>query len=858
MGSSTSSICTSLRGLDRIVWGRKRRGEPISVGIPLPAGAVRSATDIRIEQSNGRAAPAQNRPLDHWPDGSVRWALLHFLVDTDDGRVCDYVVRVDAGAPLAYESGLRISSSPKGVQVATGRALFAFLVGGAFPFSEVCVDGTRPIDVAKSGFRIDGSGPILEYTVSEVCLRDSGPLRAEIELRGVPRDGGLPLEVFARIEVFAGTATARVELTVRNRRRAMHPSGQWVLGDKGSVFLRSAALVLRSVTPVQRVECAPEIGEALQPVDLPFEIYQESSGGERWNSPVHRTADGQLPLRFPGYRLRSGEVKRAGDRACPIIVVHTADSQIAVTTPQFWENFPRALSVEGATIEIGLFPHQFPTGHELQGGEQKTHVVVLAFAEDWVSDPPLAWCHDPALVYPPSEWCCGTGVVPFIVCAAADPHRDYLGLVGAALDADHGFVRKREDADEYGWRNYGDLVADHESAFRPAAEPFVSHYNNQYDASAGFAIHFLRTGDPRWWRLMADLARHVRDIDIYHTDEDKVAYSGGMFWHTLHYADAGTSTHRSYPRGRKEGGGPSAEHNYNFGLMLHYFITGDLASRDAAVDLGRWVIRMDDGRRTMFRWLAGGPTGLASATGAATYHGPGRGAANSILACLVAYQLTGDQLFISKTEELIRRCITPQDDLEALNLRDVERRWYYTVFLQSLGTYLAHKQERLEFDDMFGYAQASLLHYARWMSEHERPYLDRPEILEFPTETWAAQDMRKSEVFLWAALHSEGAERAAFVERARLYFRYSVGTLTKMPGHRFTRPIVLMLSNGVRQAWFDSHVQELPPPARPSVESLGFCSNHFEPQKTRALRRVRWLVVAALAGGLSLAALLVL
>ena len=95
----------------------------------------------------------------------------------------------------------------------------------------------------------------------------------------------------------------------------------------------------------------------------------------------------------------------------------------------------------------------------------------------------------------------------------------------------------------------------------------VSHYNNQYDAVAGFASQFLRTGDVRWWELMDDLARHVVDIDIYHTDRDKSAYNDGLFWHTSHYVDAGLSTHRSYPQSpRVGGGGPSNEHNYATGL----------------------------------------------------------------------------------------------------------------------------------------------------------------------------------------------------------------------------------------------------------------------------------------------------
>ena len=33
---------------------------------------------------------------------------------------------------------------------------------------------------------------------------------------------------------------------------------------------------------------------------------------------------------------------------------------------------------------------------------------------------------------------------------------------------------------------------------------------------------------------------------------------------------------------------------------------------------------------------------------------------------------------------------------------------------------------------MYAYARASLLHYARWMADHEVPYLSRPERLEYP------------------------------------------------------------------------------------------------------------------------------
>ena len=91
------------------------------------------------------------------------------------------------------------------------------------------------------------------------------------------------------------------------------------------------------------------------------------------------------------------------------------------------------------------------------------------------------------------------------------------------------------------------------------------------------------------------------------------------------------------------------------------------------------------------------------------------------------------------------------------------------------------------------------------MATNERPYLDRPEILEYPTETWAAQDMRKSEVFKYAAKHAAGDERAAFLERSDFFFGYSVTTLRSLPTRTFARPVVILLTNGLMHAYFQQH-----------------------------------------------------
>ncbi|HVZ21485.1 MAG TPA: hypothetical protein VG871_10505, partial [Vicinamibacterales bacterium] len=354
--------------------------------------------------------------------------------------------------------------------------------------------------------------------------------------------------------------------------------------------------------------------------------------------------------------------------------------------------------------------------------------------------------------------------------------------------------------------------------------------------------------DARWWKAMAELARHVIDIDIYHTQEDKAAYNGGLFWHTYHYGDADTSTHRTYPKrnnGKVFGGGPSADHNYPTGLMLFHFLTGDASARDSAIGLARYVIHIDDGRFSPFRWLSRSDTGLAIAT-APAFYGPARASGNSLNALVDGHRLTGDDRFLRKAEQLIRRVVHPRDDIRKNQLDEPEIRWFYAMFLQALGKYLHHRAERGLIDDEFAYARESLLHYARWMAEHEYPYLDKPEKLEFPTETWAAQDIRKSDIFYFAAMHADAGERDRFLERAHFFHRHSIETLATMPTRVFARPVIVLLTSGFMDAWAASRPRL---PGYPVVRAGDVGRpEEFVPQRVIAVRRAK--KIAATLGGL--------
>jgi hypothetical protein len=654
----------------------------------------------------------------------------------------------------------------------------------------------------------DSASRVVSAHVQATEIDAAGPVRVTLTSRGEMGAGGRrPLCRFAaRITAFAGTALVRLDLTIHNPRRARHRGGRWDLGDPGSVVIRSLNVVVRSSNTIDdwRWRLLPSEPEE-HSASGRIAIFQVSSGGAMWASPAHRDRDGRVALPFRGCQVTDGARAIRLDRASPILSGIAGDLRICAVRPRFWQEFPSRLDGGPDGLRIGLFPSQAGP-FELQGGEQKTFTVFLQVAP--TSDADLGWAHSPIVPSLPPAYVADCAVVPHLIPAADDPHADYVQLVGEALDGPHSFFAKREAVDEYGWRHFGDTWADHELSYFTGPRPLISHYNNQYDLVYGFLLHFARSGDPRWFELGTDLARHVIDIDLYRTEDDKPAYSGGQFWHTAHYDDAGRATHRTYTadsplaRNRNYGGGPSCEQLYTTGLLYFHYLTGDPAARAAVVQLGDWVVRLDDGRDSLLGYLDAGPTGLASATRSFDYHGPGRGPGNAIATLLNAYRLTGRSSYIEKAEELIARCVHPSDDPERHDLLDAERRWSYLAFLQTLGTYLDFKRELGQRDRAFAYARASLIRYATWMLAHETPFAERFDRLEYATESWPAQDIRKSNVFDYAAQYGPPALRAAMSAKAAYFFAQSVGGVASFATRACTRPLAVLLAAGIQRASF--------------------------------------------------------
>lgn len=779
-----------------------RAGEPLRFGVPLLQGALKNTSRLQLSDNGNASLPTQSRPLSHWPDGSVRWVCVETLLPAIDTPL----------AALTLSEGSTESQNP------------AVISQGGDQLQVRYNDYQLTVDPALPGWQWSGpenqsfsSRLRVDDRDNKACsatldkhwqIRSTGPVVTILEATGWWHDNQKDRLARFRCELnFYANGLVTAEASIHNPRRARHSGGLWDLGDPGSIHFGSMAIETDTTpTGKYRLCLSAEQPPRQFDTDQHLTLHQESSGGENWNSTNHINALGQVLPRYRGYRLNHGNHEpEYGLRAEPVIEARTAESTISISLPHFWQNFPSALEADNTILRAWLFPADKPEAYELQGGERKSQKVILGYGMNLEK---LNWSHSPLVPVLSPEHYEAADAFPWFNSAARDDRLQ--ALIRKGIDGPDNFFHKRETIDEYGWRNFGDLFADHETLYQqPDEQPFISHYNNQYDPIYGFARQFALTGDTRWHELMDDLGHHVKDIDIYHTDEDRVEYNNGLFWHTDHYLDAHTATHRTFSRHNttsstpgQTGGGPGAEHAYTTGLLYHYWMTGNQDSANAVLELAQWLensferpggllgqlLALKKQELPRFKALLQGQTPLA-------HRYPfTRATGNYLNTLLDAWLLTGDRHWLQRAETVIQHSLHPNDDPAQRNLLDVEAGWSYLVLLTSIARYLWIKEQQGERDSRYAYARHALARYTRWMAQNERPFLDQTEPLEYPNHTWTAQDVRKI-MLLYLACYTDPEQASAYQQRADAWLQQCLDTLQQSPEAHYTRLLVILMQN---------------------------------------------------------------
>ncbi len=835
--ADTKIVIQEYKGVDRI-------NEPITVGIPFPMGQINNLSTLNLVNPEQGLEQFQATALAEWPDKSIKWCLFDFQADIGANQTCEWSVQQTENClNTDPNAGINAETYEKTILVDTGAAVFILSRQTFKPFISVKVSGYEMVDFTKSNIIFTnqnqaGSEPVIEKMVWET----DGTLRKTLKIEGYfpnKLDNARPVEFTSRISFFIKKTFVKIEFTLLNPNAAKHPGGIWDLGDPGSVLFSDLSLrvALKKENNPAVVECfinedsTDGSNEIFKKENIErfhgthLNLYQDSSGGDNWNCHNHVNRNNEVKHTFRGYKLHSKEkVLLKGKRAVPVISLRAKEMKITGAIKNFWQNFPKALEGKDNSLIFKLFPEEYSDLFELQGGEQKTHTIFIGFDSSG-SDTSLDWIDYPLIAGATPQAYAQTGVFPYLVPDSEMRETDLLDLVNSAIDRNTSFFKRREIIDEYGWRNFGELYADHEAAEHDENEmPFISHYNNQYDCINGFFSRYAASGDARWFVLADQLTHHVKDIDIYHTGDDKPEFNKGLFWHTNHYMEAKTSTHRCFSKKQVKpltlsnyGGGPALSHCYTTGLLNHYYMTGDNTSKYAVLDLASFIrnnLKMDNTLTSKVLKKLKKIKNAVSKTSKDRVQlgkiygldGPGRSSGNALNVLLDAYYLTKDMKYLQSAEHLILNCIHPHDVIEKRDLLDTENRWMYTIFLQAIGKYLALKSVSVQYDFMWGYARNSLLNYGMWMVENELPYLDAPYKLDYPNETWATQEFRKSFILFTCTKYSkDDLQKEKFKERAVFFSKAAFKYLFSYKTANLIRPIILTLQNGFAKNFFDLH-----------------------------------------------------
>jgi hypothetical protein len=783
------------------------------VSVPLPESLVCNLEQLSVRTIDN-SAPEKSQTIDaicqiiaYWPDNSIKWVkltiqyfdqpslylnIIKVQTDTSDLPTQALIDRtntsdfIDDTNHYSYEGGantlnINLSNNQLVMLDNKGEAIFCL--------------------TADDLKLTDSKGLLVKADFNRACLSEKNNLKnntssaVKIVIDGHFSETLVCFQLI--VDWLVPFDLIKFDLQIHNTNRAIHQGGKWDLGDAGSFNFKALYIELHTVQKsLKEYNTLTDVQNNNSCSGNSIVCEQFSSGGVNWQSPVHVSHNNTVDINKNGYTLNSGQKTLTGLRCQPVL---SLKNNLAITINKFWQNFPKSLSVQDSLVSLGLFPATHYL-HELQGGEKKSHTFWVSLnsshndltANHKVNRGTITW-----------DWINKCDLYPFI-----EKEITVIGslqsIIDLGIDNTSGFNAKRENLDEYGWRHFGELYADHETADYEGEYLFVSHYNNQYDPIYGFLRQFITTGNTKWFELADDLASHVKDIDIYHTNLDKKEYNGGLFWHTDHYLQAYTSSHRSYSKHQSSnayqdhagGGGPGGQHCYTTGLYLHYCLTGSQSSKDAVLSLSNWITHVYEGSGTCIELLiAFKNRHVAGYKNHFTGQYPlDRGIANYVNALLDSFELTHQEDYLTQVQNILADTMHPDEDLTDRGLQDVENTWFYTVLLQALCRYLQVKENRQEFDQHFYYSRDCLLNFADWMIMHEYPYLEKPDILEYPNDTWTAQDLRKAHVLEGAYYYSPDKKNEYRI-KAQFFQQYVADKLNNAETKTYTRILVLVMQN---------------------------------------------------------------
>jgi hypothetical protein len=612
----------------------------------------------------------QARSLARWPDDSVKWVLLSFV-----GQPGDYVLQIEKeGQPSSTRRLVEVLGDHR-FRVDTGRLRLVLDVSGAPKIADAFIDG-KALHVEGMDYGLAyADGRQLSLTDSQIedaRLLENGSERAVLWARGhYVLDNRPDLEYTLQWRFYRGQPLAWVDATFTNRlgRKVELKDIRFrvtgALGDILGVPAESGAQINRF--PV------PEPAEA---------------SGARW-SLVQPNENGF------GVCMRADRTDRRGGGAFPGWVtlqdsVPVDDITFFAGVRHFWEQYPKSLGVTESGLEFGLWAEETGQILEVADGFQKTHELVFGWLEtDEVREAGALLFQPYVLAFDP-EYLAGTRALGVVALPSTEEFPAFKATYEASVEEAYtGYLRQRENRGEYGMQNFGDTT------FEWGWGPSYTFWSNQeYDHHYGFLLQYLRAGDMRFWQIGDQAARHYRDVDVIHHSSNPYSMGAPRSHNSKHVVESGW-----YPDHNL--GGVAVHHAWAEGLWLHYLITGDELTHEAARGASDWFaaeVERD-------RWYRGG-----------VERGPGW----ALVALMGSYRATSDEKYLQAAREIANDVYLRQDPIRGVYSVPVDGRPSYEGGQSFMSGILARGVARLYVETGDPRAAVATARFYEWLTREMR------------------------------------------------------------------------------------------------------------------------------------------
>lgn len=561
----------------------------VTGGIPIEKGSAPKGSHFVLFDQNDNPVPCQNEILATWEDGSARWVLLDFQAKPHAKKASHFRLKWGTGVQKAQPStGVRVSKN-QGIAISSGNVKLA----------------TTPEALLRISDRFDvklvmknKSKERCEATVTSSKVETNGEMRSTMILSGSFNDpaGKRMVDFRLRASVFAGLEQFYIEPQLL------------VNADTGIIaYIDDLSFEIVPLNPLLKATIGGDPGWVGKPT-------------ENQTAKLFQVDDEK-------YTIEGSSGK--GSKAPGWMEISDRKGTLSFALKDFWQQWPKSLEVNNKVAKLGLLPefeegafaHMVPwykydylfeeDSYRLRVGQARRWQIWLDLSGDGAS---LAKSANQRLIpIPDPTQAINTGEWGFIAAAGSEGMATYDDWAENQFE---GYRQSIQEQRDYGAMNWGDWWG----------ERGVNWGNHEYDTPLHILTQFVRTGDPKYFYVAEESARHLSEVDVVHfvNDDLKEYFSK---WESKSYPSRPGMVHE-HSIGHVGGfhpvekvkelyvdldigkGNPNPYlcldpfnlgHIFTLGMSYYYLLTGDPWMKETVNRIGDNLIKLAEDRTYKFK-----------------------------------------------------------------------------------------------------------------------------------------------------------------------------------------------------------------------------------------------------------------